>query len=307
MEDYLQQIDWLNHDGVNLSMINDFMRNQFYERIMRDAVCNTDCTDVGFGTGLLSIIALKHGARHIRAFESDPNRYLLGREIIDKLGLNHRIELINERYDYTVKPTSVTFSETVNGNLWWEGLWNSLPRESNTQFLPSKYFLEIWAVAVPSSFAQGLCRSGNTKQRFVPGIDLDQQFIDCVNSFRNVPSSVNTALLPGITYFARQQETDWGWIPYMRAAQAGSVVASYCVEHADDRQCFELAVNLDPWADKILLLVPRMGMQHNWHKLYLDTGHWGPAEDPVLVVRTSGQLLIRHNVSNGVLTYTLDH
>ena len=75
MTDILKEIDWYNHDGVNLSMINDFMRNQFYDRVLSKHVTNQNCTDVGFGTGLLSMIALKHGATHVRAFEVDYHRY----------------------------------------------------------------------------------------------------------------------------------------------------------------------------------------------------------------------------------------
>ena len=147
--DFLERIDWQNHDGVNLGMINDFVRNQFYDRIIGRYVQDQNCTDIGFGTGLLSMLALKHGAKHIRAFESDLDRFQLGSEIINRLGLQDRIELINERYDNLYHPTPITFTETVNGNLWWEGLWNSLPCDDKSIFLPGEYFLELWAVEVP--------------------------------------------------------------------------------------------------------------------------------------------------------------
>jgi hypothetical protein len=52
--------------------------------------------------------------------------------------------------------SDVVFSETVNGNLWQEGLLNSLPRRAGVDFLPGKYFLEIYACVIPESFAQGL-------------------------------------------------------------------------------------------------------------------------------------------------------
>ena len=38
--------------------------------------------EIGFGTGFLSMLALKHGARSIVAYESDINRYQLGCEVI---------------------------------------------------------------------------------------------------------------------------------------------------------------------------------------------------------------------------------
>jgi hypothetical protein len=305
---FLNNIDWRNHDGVNIGMINDFMRNQFYDRVLANEVKDCECTDVGFGTGLLSMIALKHGARHIRAFESDYDRYLLGKEIIQRLGLENKVSLFNERYTHNHEPTPVTFTETVNGNLWWEGLWSSLPKANETKFLPGEYFLEIWAVTVPDSFAKGLCRRGSSGEYFSPGIDLDDTFISTINQLANwKSSSIEVELKPGIVQFERQQETDWGWIPYMRASQAGSLVAEYSASNYDkDRSCYSLSVSTAHWNNQTILIVPRAGMKHHNYKLYLDTGHWGPTESPVLLHRPQGQLIIKHNVKDGTVSYTLD-
>lgn len=305
--DFLSRIDWKNHDGVNLGMINDFVRNQFYDRILSRYVRDQQCTDIGFGTGLLSMLALKHGAKHIRAFESDPDRYQLGCEIIVQLGLHDRIELINERYDNSYQPTPVTFTETVNGNLWWEGLWNSLPRDEKSIFLPGEYFLELWAVEVPDSFAQGLCRSGTTQKYFTPGVDVDPNFQQTVNRLIGTTTVSESPLPTGIVTFERQQETDWGWIPYMRAVQAGqpvaTVIASYWTEDTD---CFVLNVPTAHWRNSTVLMVPRFGMKQDKDILYLDTGHWGPGEDPILLVRPQQSLLVTHNVINGALQWALD-
>ena len=304
--DFLQRIDWHNHDGVNLGMINDFMRNQFYDRIIGRYVHDQLCTDIGFGTGLLSMLALKHGARHVRAFESDSDRFELGTEIIKRLGLQNHIELINERYDNTYKPTPITFTETVNGNLWWEGLWNSLPRDEKSIFLPGEYFLEIWAVEVPDSFAQGLCVSGQSQEFFNPGVDIDPAFVSVVNSLAN-KTHVGTLPLPdGIVKFERQQETAWGWIPYMRAVQAGRPVAAVVASQwSEDTDYFQLNVPTSHWRNSTVLIVPRFGMKQDDDVLYLDTGHWGPGEDPILLVRPCGTLVVKHNVRNGLITYSL--
>lgn len=305
--DFLQRIDWLNHDGVNLGMINDFMRNQFYDRILSRYVNGQYCTDIGFGTGLLSILALKHGAKHIRAFESDQDRFELGKEIIKQLGLQHRIELINQRYDRSCEPTPVTFTETVNGNLWWEGLWNSLPKDNSTVFLPGEYFLEIWAVEVPDSFAKGLCRTGETQKYFAPGVDIDPMFQQTVNKLIGATAAEDLPLPQGIVKFQRQQETDWGWIPYMRAVQAGQPVATVITSHwVDATDHVVSTVVTDHWRNSTVLIVPRFGMKQDNDILYLDTGHWGPGEDPILLVNPAGALLVKQNVRNGIITYSLD-
>lgn len=302
---YLDHIDWHNHDGVNLSMINDFVRNQFYDRVLSRYVKDQQCTDIGFGTGLLSMLALKHGARHVRAFEYDYNRYLLGCDIIKDLRLSDKIELINDRYTRDFDATPVTFTETVNGNLWWEGLWNSLPANTTT-FLPGTYFLEIWALPVPKSFAQGMCVEAESKSRFNPGIDVDLNFIKTVNKYVGTETIVDPELPNGIVYFERQQDTIWGWVPYLRAAQAGQVVARYSADKWEpNRTHFELTVDTSSWRDQHVLIVPRMGMKQDADVLYLDVGHWGPGESPILLVNPSSDLIVGHNVNNGIITYSL--
>jgi hypothetical protein len=244
----------------------------------------------------------------VRAFESDQNRYLLGREIISRLKLQNRIELVHDQYTATKHtPTAVTFTETVNGNLWWEGLWNSLPQQSGHIFLPGEYFLELWAVEVPDSFAQGLCRVGQTQKYFAPGIDIDPEFVAVVDALAGrEPAPDSPALPQGIVHFERQQETDWDWIPYMRAVQAGSVVASYHAKyHCDDQTEFVLDVQTDKWRNKTVLIVPRMGMQQDQDRLYLDTGHWGPGENPVLLINPQNTLVVKHNIKTGIITYSI--
>jgi predicted RNA methylase len=91
-------IDWQNDDGVNLPMICDFMRNQFYEDIIANNVQGKTVLDVGFGTGLLSIIALKHGAKQVIAYERNKARYELGLDIIERCNLQDKIKLLNKKF-----------------------------------------------------------------------------------------------------------------------------------------------------------------------------------------------------------------
>lgn len=319
--DFLKHIDFDRDDGVNLPMLNDFVRNQFYDRVLSRYVRDQDCTDIGFGTGLLTMLALKHGARHVRAFESDENRFQLGVEIIQRLKLQNQVELINERYNerynHQHSPTSVTFAEIVNGNLWGEKLWKCLPTSGSKEiFLPGKYFLELWAVEVPDAFAKALCKTEKHNKKtihspgvdfFSPGVDIDQNFIDLINQLSNRTADTLVKSLPqGIVKFMRQRDTDWGWTPYMRAIQAGTVVGGYVADAYDPTFIrFSMSIPTDQWQNSNVLIVPRMGMQQDHDRLYLDTGHWGPAEDPVLLVHPQHDLIVRHNVQDGQLTYSM--
>ena len=305
--DFLQNINWITHDGVNRGMINDFMRNQFYDRIISRYVSGQECVDIGFGTGLLSMLALKHGAKHIRAYESDYTRFQLGQAVIDDLKLNDRIELINERFSRSHDQRTVTFTETVSGDIWGEGLWNTLPDDPEQHFLPGTYFVEMWAMPVPSVFAKGLFKKNTEKDHdcFNPGVDIDKNFVDLINKYQNIVTPDSVELPQGIVYFSRHQETPWGWIPYMRCVQAGRVVARYQIaKHVPDITHFEMEVDTSAWKNQTVLLVPRAGMKQDNDVLYLDTGHWGPTEDPVLLVRPEQNLLVTHNVQNGRIRYS---
>ena len=54
--------------GTPAKMLFDLPRNRYYDTILmqcRDQVC----ADVGFGTGILTAIALYYGAKHVYAYE----------------------------------------------------------------------------------------------------------------------------------------------------------------------------------------------------------------------------------------------
>ena len=322
----LSRIDWHNHDGVNLAMINDFVRNQFYDRIIGTNVSGQDVLDIGFGTGLLSMLALKHGANSITAYESDPDRFLLGTEIIARLGLGDKITLINERFyhDYLDQyPDHVVVTETVNGNLWQEGLFNSLPRVQCRSFLPGRYFLNIYAVEIPSVFAAGLGADATVPRQFTPGVDIDPMFVRTVNSFYGVDSTPVAESLPTLKHVDPHVDTNWGWIPYMRCQADAHVIARYVLNAENlvlqtsapllnTKQTIDFSVTEHSIPVRIntqgsWLLYPRVGMQHDCQTLFLDQGHWGPTLSPVVVTDYTGDLVITHNFHNGDIKYELTH
>jgi hypothetical protein len=216
----------------------------------------------------------------------------------------------------------VVFTETVNGNLWWEGLYNSIPRQPGKKFLPGQYFLEIHAQPIPDSFAHGLMELSEDSYRFAPGIELDKKFTAAVNLViskkYNLPAQPrkHTELSQGIVTFVRQQPTVWGWIPFQRAVTQGHCVAQYrldvenlCIDNqpidfAQHKK--ELRVDTLIWQNETVLIVPRVGMQHGQNKIYLDTGHWGPTEDPVILHRPKGELVISHDLHDGKISYKLE-
>lgn len=320
--EWLKNIDFENQNGTWLPMINDFERNQFYDQIICRNVAGKRCLDIGFGTGLLSILALKHGAKSILAYESNPDRYLMAKDIIKWLKLQSKIVLVNEHYDHTlgVHNIDTVISETLCGNLWAEGMYRSMPRQPGIQFLPGRYFLEIYAVPISPSFAQGLIEPSDDQWRFAPGVDMPDQFVAAVNliiakKYHTVIKSKRPIRLSqGIVNFSSQHQTVWGKMPQQRAVTHGKCMASYIVDTDTvtinnqpidfDSHTYQLHVTTKDWQDLTVLIVPRVGVIHDNVKLYLDTGHWGPTKDPAILHKPLEDLTVTHDLLTGTITYT---
>ena len=300
--DFLNRVDFENHDGVYLSMLNDVARNHFYDHVLTE-VQDQHCVEIGFGTGLLSMLALKHGARSVVAYESDPDRYRLGCEVIKVLKLQDRITLINQRYDHACKhDQTVVFTETVDDNIWGEGLYNSLPRQLGKQFLPGQYFLEIYAVPISTDIASNLIQS-HEENYFSPGVDVDPQFVSCINLLlskkykKPIKSKVGlpvgvTELKPMPTYI------DWA----TNNTYAGRYVFDANAPFVDDpvRQ-LQVDTDMQP-----VLIVPRAGMQHGSDRLYLDTGHWKLPANPAVINAPNSQVMVEHDLHTGKITYKIE-
>jgi hypothetical protein len=323
------QIDFQNHDGVNLSMINDYMRNRFFENIIKDSVRDKNCIDIGFGTGFLSILALKHGAKHVIAYENNYNRFCLGKEIIQNLNLESKITLNFGTYTHDLYENDhVIITETVNGNLWQEKLFlNSIPRKPGIDFLPGEYFLNIYAIPVSESFAHGIGCEQNNKVRFAPGIDLPVDFVNVVN--RNISKWSNISvdspniipLSDGINYINDSVDTQWDWIPYLRMTFDLEPSASYIlnatnstITSTDSKGTIVNNIDFSATAHTLtytsveseyLLIVPRVGLKHKNEVLFLDHGHWGAAQSPIILKNNTHELNVSHNFLNGNITYRI--
>jgi hypothetical protein len=326
----VEGIDWSCHDGVMISMITDILRNRFYDRILSNNVQDRECIDIGFGTGLLSIMAIKHGATNILAFESDAHRWKLGQNIISDLNLGDRIELVCDRFDHRVldqHPTRLIFTETVNGTLFQEGLINSIPRSSRSGFIPSRYFLHLHCIPVSWNLANGISQPVDDPRPFAPGVDLDPRFIESVNKFyvKNSKEPIKPLpqldLMPGIHKFPPQIPTVWGWSPHLEIARTISTAyAGYEIDAETatltqwvgkqktvssidfDMQKISLTLNISEFASGPVIIVPRAGIGHGTDCMMLDDGHWGPMPFPVLCIGNL-DVSFTHDLYTGDVAY----
>ena len=299
--EFLKRIDFDNHDGVYLPMLNDVLRNQFYDQVLAETH-NQYCIEIGFGTGLLSMLAIKHGARHVTAYESDPARFELGCKIIQLLNLEHKITLKNQRFDYNRIGTGLTiFTETVDDNIWGEGLFNSLPRGPVQKFLPGEYFLEIHAVPLSVEIAQCLTHPKEEKH-FAPAVDVDTKFVSCVNLLLakkyNQPLKPKIQLSTGIT----ELQNDKNLIKFISSdtCAGGYTVDTNAAFVENSVYTIDIATHSQP-----VLIIPRAGLRHRNHVLYLDTGHWDVCKNPVIVNQPHSTVTTSHDVHTGKITYKI--
>jgi|UPI0004B8F987 hypothetical protein len=141
MKNKIQQlIPWMYpwKIGYFPRMIFDRPRNKFYWELLKQCKDKT-CVDVGFGTGILTLIALHHGAKHVIAYEQDPSAFQLGKYIIERLGFHDKVTFVNEKYNTTNhqdRHVDLIFHEIMGRNIWREGIRDTF-RGETTKVVPS--------------------------------------------------------------------------------------------------------------------------------------------------------------------------
>lgn len=76
-------------------MLRDLERTQFYEDIIQKNCAGKLILEIGSGSGLLCVLALKHGAKHVYAVESNSQLAECSEKLVRRLGLQDRFTLFN--------------------------------------------------------------------------------------------------------------------------------------------------------------------------------------------------------------------
>jgi hypothetical protein len=108
-----------HHLLTHQAMLGDQRRLRAYDRALAHAVGPGDVVvDVGAGMLVLSMLALRHGARHVYAVEADPQTAAIAERIAAGNGLGSRLTLIqgDARELRLPEPADVLVSEMM-GNL----------------------------------------------------------------------------------------------------------------------------------------------------------------------------------------------
>ena len=99
-------------NDFHYAMINDVDRNEFYNRSLRKCVTGSSVVlEIGAGSGLLSMIAAKHGAKKVFAIEANQHMCKVAQMNIEKNALQERISLVNKLSTHVVMSDFQGFEE----------------------------------------------------------------------------------------------------------------------------------------------------------------------------------------------------
>lgn len=174
-------IDFMADDGVFMPMLNDTGRNKFYKQALDLSARDKIVCDIGAGTGLLSVLALQAGAKHVIAVERDPNRFEYLNQNLQKLGLENTIETRHIDFLDSDIQADVYVSETINTQIFGEDILRLSNHviDRGGQFIPAGF--RVWAEVYQDHPVFILDLSRNESYEFDPGINIGSNFVDNVN------------------------------------------------------------------------------------------------------------------------------
>jgi len=183
--DWLPFLEWdsvnnARSGGISLSMINDQERNSFYEKSISKNCKDCVCVDIGAGNGLLTFLAIKHGAKHVYCFEHDQFTCHLLAEVAKDLGFFKKITIINKSFKLSEfnlhswshgKPEFI-IHEIVSDRIFNDNIPFNIVNAFNcvlpnlTTVIPSNYICNIFSVNINEKIFDILIRQSK-KYKFL--------------------------------------------------------------------------------------------------------------------------------------------
>ncbi len=184
--------DWYQDNGIYLPMINDTGRNIFYNEAIRQSVSGKVVCDIGAGTGFLTILAAQHGAKKVYAIEMDSGRAELVRNIVINLGLQDRVEVINDNFLNTNIFADIYVSETIGWHIFNEDILHIAQhaQQFGGEFIPGRF--DLWLDFYHNHPIFSVCMRESEAYDFRPDVDIDPRFKNTLNNIVTSDSAVST-------------------------------------------------------------------------------------------------------------------
>jgi len=162
-------------------------RNTVYQSWFRSSkLVNKTLCEIGFGSGVLSLMALQCDPKHIVAYETNGELYEYAQWCLEKSGLNNKITLRNEfaKPQDISSDVDVIFHELISGyDLWGEGVFDfvKLPKP----IIPSVYINEFYVIPLD----YGLINSKERKSLPLENLGFSQCLSDSMQETENLVAS----------------------------------------------------------------------------------------------------------------------
>lgn len=175
------EFDWFKNNGIFMPMINDTGRNIAYKEAIERAVPGKVVCDIGTGTGFLSILAAKAGAKKVYSVEMDPGRADFARKVIKQVGLDNVIEVINDNFMNTDITADIFVSETIGTQIFNEYIIDISQHalRNGGQFIPASF--DLWVEVYEDHPIFPVVMSNSEAFEFQPDIDIDPEFEKIIN------------------------------------------------------------------------------------------------------------------------------
>ena len=177
--------DWFKNNGIYMPMINDTGRNIAYKAAIERVAPGSVMCDIGTGTGLLSILAAKAGAKKVYSIEMDPGRAKFARDMIDQLGITN-IQVINKNFlrcDRGDIPDDIDYfiSETIGNPIFNENIvdLSKHAKQWGGTFIPGK--IEVTAEVYRNHPILPLVYAESEAFEFQPDIEIDDAYEKTIN------------------------------------------------------------------------------------------------------------------------------
>lgn len=181
-----EDFDWFKNNGIYMPMINDTGRNVAYKAAIERVAPGSVVCDIGTGTGLLSILAAKAGAKKVYSIEMDPGRANYATEMFDRLGLDN-VKVIQKNFfscnrEHIPDDIDYFISETIGNPIFNENIvdLSKHAKQWGGTFIPGK--IEVTAEVYRNHPILPLVYAESEAFEFQPDVTIDKTFEKTINN-----------------------------------------------------------------------------------------------------------------------------
>lgn len=172
-------LDGFDDPWEHVRLLSDSPRNEVLFELLRRHAPGSVVAELGAGTGLMSLVAARLGAKKVYAIEPSAQWHTAA-ELVERNGLGHIVEVLPARIEeLEPRPVDLLFSELLNADPFAEGLLDAMDAgaawvKPGGRLAPRR--LRLWAALVGAPESADEVERAATMMRQMAsthGLDLD--------------------------------------------------------------------------------------------------------------------------------------